>query len=72
MEDLSVLHEELASLPSLPEVEWTRLRTMEFQDLVRQRTSLSDRLVKLGCSLCEDFDDHVSECGALCLSPPFG
>jgi hypothetical protein len=55
-----VLHEELSSLPDLPEVEWTRLRALEFQDLLRQRGVLRDRLVKMGCQLCPDFEEHVS------------
>lgn len=60
MNDLAVMHEELTSLPELPEVEWTRLRSLEFQETLRQRTSYLDRLVKLGCQLCENFEDHVS------------
>jgi len=54
------MHEELTSLPELPEVEWTRLRALEFQEVSRQRTSYLDRIVKLGCQLCENFEDHVS------------
>lgn len=59
-QDLAVLHEELSSLPDLPEVEWTRLRALEFQDLLRQRGVLRDRLVKMGCQLCPEFEEHVS------------
>lgn len=55
------MHEELTSLPELPEVEWTRLRALEFQEVLRQRTSYLDRIAKLGCQLCENFEDHVSE-----------
>lgn len=55
-----MLHEELSSMPDLPEVEWTRLRALEFQDLLRQRGVLRDRLVKMGCQLCPDFEEHVS------------
>lgn len=60
MNALAVLHEDLASLPEVPEVEWTRMRAVEFQDLLRGRLTLSDRIAKLGCQLCEDFDGHVS------------
>ena len=59
MNDLAAMHEELTSLPDLPEVEWTRLRALEFQEVLRQRTSYLDRIVKLGCQLCENFEDHV-------------
>jgi hypothetical protein len=58
--DLATMQEELTSLPELPEVEWTRLRALEFQEVLRQRTSYLDRIVKLGCQLCENFEDHVS------------
>lgn len=58
--DLAILHEEITALPELPEVEWTRFRKLEFQELIRQRATLHDRLVKLDCQLNEDFDDHVS------------
>ena len=61
MTDLAAMHEELTSLPELPEVEWTRLRALEFQEVLRQRTTYLDRIAKLGCQLCENFEDHVSE-----------
>jgi antiviral helicase SKI2 len=60
MQDLALLHEDITGLPELPEAEWGRFKTLEFQELLRQRAVLSDRLVKLGCQLCEDFDEHVS------------
>ena len=59
MHDLAVLHEDLASLPELPEVEWTRMRALEFQDLLKQRMISSDRVAKLSCQLCDDFEQHV-------------
>lgn len=60
--DLSILHEEFggATWGDLPEVDWARIKAMEFQDLVRQRGVLMDRIMKMGCVLCPDFDDHVS------------
>jgi antiviral helicase SKI2 len=60
MNDLAVIHEEITSTPELPEVEWSRMRDLEFQESLRQRTSYLDRLSKLGCQLCENFEDHVS------------
>jgi antiviral helicase SKI2 len=60
MNDLAIMHEELTSLPELPEVEWSRMRDLEFQEALRQRMSYLDRLSKLGCQLCENFEDHVS------------
>jgi antiviral helicase SKI2 len=63
LHDLIVLHDELSTLRPLemPEVEWSRIRTIEFQDMIKQRYTLSDRLVRLTCQNCPDFDDHVSE-----------
>ena len=60
--DLAVVHEELGGLgySSMPEVEWTRIRELQFQELIRQRAVLMDRLAKLGCVLCDEFDQHVS------------
>lgn len=59
MHSLEVIYEEITSLPDLPEVDWTRIRTFEFQDLLRQRTSLMERIDKFHCPSCPDFDDHV-------------
>lgn len=59
MNELALLYEDITSGPELPEVEWTRLRAIEFQDLLRQRIGLYDRLIKLNCVSCPDFEDHV-------------
>jgi antiviral helicase SKI2 len=68
MTDLAGMHEELTSLPELPEVEWTRLRALEFQEVLRQRTSYLERIAKLGCQLCENLEDHVCPFHTLSLS----
>lgn len=62
--DLSILHEELGGQGwgELPEVDWARMKQFEFQDLLRQRGVLMDRLAKMGCQVCPDFDEHVSHC----------
>lgn len=54
------VREELTGNAELPEVEWTRMRKLEFQDLLKQRMVLSDRLARLVCRSCPDFDNHVS------------
>ena len=59
MQALIELQTELASLPELPEIEWTRLRAIEFQEMLRNRIALTDRIVKLECQHCPDFDKHV-------------
>lgn len=60
MDDLVVLQEELSALPELPEVDWSRMRDIHFQEELRGRASLVDRLNKMGCQLCPDFEEHVS------------
>ncbi|WVQ84888.1 hypothetical protein IAT38_007051 [Cryptococcus sp. DSM 104549] len=60
LQGLTVLHEELSILPELPEVDWSRLRGIEYQDLLKQRALHVDRLARLGCQLCEDFSDHYA------------
>ncbi|WWC64395.1 uncharacterized protein I303_107005 [Kwoniella dejecticola CBS 10117] len=60
LHDLTILHEELSSLPDLPEVDWSRIRAVEFVDAIRQRAILDDRLAKLTCQTCPDFHDHYA------------
>lgn len=57
---LATIYEEMAAEPKLDEFNWARLTKMEFQQLLSQRMALTDRVSKLGCQLCKDFDDHVS------------
>lgn len=57
-QNLAALYNEFSTGP-LEEFDWSRLNKLEFQDLLRQRIGLSDRLSKLGCQLCDEFDDHV-------------
>ncbi|WOO80266.1 Putative ATP-dependent RNA helicasec [Vanrija pseudolonga] len=57
LKDLVRIHEELAS-GDLVEFDWSRLSKLEFQELLRQRIGLTDRISKLGCQLCKDFEEH--------------
>ncbi|KAJ7597378.1 antiviral helicase [Mycena floridula] len=57
---LSALIEEWSTAVSLPEADWSRLRTLEFQELIQTRTTLSDRQKSRACILCEDFSRHYS------------
>jgi len=59
MDQLAILHEELATLPQLPEVDWGRFKTIDFQEDIRNRAVLADRLAKMGCVRCPDFEEHV-------------
>lgn len=59
MGELVKIQAQLASGDSFEEFDWSRLSKLEFQDLLRQRIALTDRISKLGCQLCKDFEDHV-------------
>lgn len=59
MDELVKIQAQLASGDSFEEFDWSRLSKLEFQDLLRQRIALTDRISKLGCQLCKDFEDHV-------------
>ncbi|KAI0830808.1 antiviral helicase [Trametes gibbosa] len=43
---------------SIPEVDWSRLRALEFQELLRARNELVPPLDRFTCVSCPSFDDH--------------
>jgi antiviral helicase SKI2 len=49
---------ECASSSHILEVDWARMRSFDFQELLSQRISLAKRLEGLSCVLCEDFERH--------------
>ncbi|KAJ9111455.1 hypothetical protein QFC19_001224 [Naganishia cerealis] len=55
---LQELYESLRKTESLPEVEWTRMRQLEFQEALKSRNTLANRLSSMSCKLCADFADH--------------
>ena len=59
IQDLAVLHEELSGSPELQEVQWTRLRDLDFQEAMKQRNVLVERISKLECQTCENFEESV-------------
>lgn len=58
-EDLRPLADEMVKTGAI-EMDWGRMRGLEFQDLVRQRDTMHQRVTKMACALCEDFDEHAS------------
>lgn len=61
---LSALQETYNSLKSgdtIPEVEWTRMRQLDFQEALKARNSLAGRLNSMSCQLCADFTEHVGQ-----------
>lgn len=61
MKDLLGQHEVLSGVAAgeLPEVDWGRMRDITFQSLLSERIGLLERLVKMTCRSCPDFDEHV-------------
>jgi antiviral helicase SKI2 len=51
---------EWASIGSIPEIEWAKMRSIEFQELHQSRDTMAQRLSGRTCTLCADFEDHVS------------
>lgn len=48
------------SILTVPEVDWSKIKQLEFQENLRTRNALEKRLEGKGCVLCEDFRDHYS------------
>ena len=44
---------------SIPEVDWNRVRALEFQEVLRKRNELAQGLKGKACLLCGNFKDHV-------------
>lgn len=43
----------------VPEVDWSKMRLLDFQESLRSRELLTKRLVDKSCTLCENFATHV-------------
>ncbi|KAF8272987.1 antiviral helicase [Lactarius quietus] len=55
---LENLAKECASSGHIPEVDWARMRSFDFQELLSRRVSLAKGLEGLSCVLCENFEQH--------------
>ncbi|OAX42662.1 ATP-dependent RNA helicase [Rhizopogon vinicolor AM-OR11-026] len=55
---LQILVEKWVSTGSIPEANWGRVRTLDFQDTLRTRNDLDKHREGLSCTLCGEFDDH--------------
>jgi antiviral helicase SKI2 len=64
---LQGLVDEWSTSTAIPEVDWARMRALDFQDTLRSRNSLVKRLEGRACLLCSEFNDHVSAPGRTCL-----
>ncbi|KAI9057026.1 antiviral helicase [Trametes sanguinea] len=45
---------------SIPEVDWNRLRALDFQELLRTRNELVPRLNTFACISCPEFEEHYT------------
>lgn len=52
--------EEWTADGNIPEVDWSRMRALDFQESIRTRDALAAKLPNHACLLCADFKDHVS------------
>ncbi|KAJ7116795.1 antiviral helicase [Mycena crocata] len=57
---LQSLVNEWSTSTAIPEVDWARMRALDFQDTLRSRNSTVKRLESRACLLCSDFNDHYS------------
>ncbi|KAH7922845.1 ATP-dependent RNA helicase [Leucogyrophana mollusca] len=55
---LESLVRDWASTSTLPEVDWSRMRTLDFQETLRARNELVQRRASSSCVLCDDFNNH--------------
>ncbi|PFH52329.1 hypothetical protein AMATHDRAFT_57402 [Amanita thiersii Skay4041] len=56
--ELKVLIEEWKEHGTIPEVEWGRMRSLEFQDIIRSREDLTRSMSNRSCFSCPEFRDH--------------
>ena len=56
---LAEIVKEWVSAGTVSEVEWNRMRSLDFQEALRARNELAKRLDKHSCTLCGDFEHHV-------------
>jgi len=62
---LGVLANEWDNNNHVPEVDWARMHSLDFQELLNRRNTLVKRLEGLACVLCNEFEPHV------CFAIPF-
>lgn len=55
---LQILVHNWKTAGTIPEVNWDRIRTLDFQEALRSRNDLAKRRQGLSCTLCSEFYDH--------------
>lgn len=57
--EIETIVKEWTSTGVVPEVEWSRMRSLDFQEMVRAKDRILSRIQNPACLLCADFDHHV-------------
>ena len=57
--DLESIVKDWISLGKVPEVGWGDIRLLDFQDLLRYRATLNDKVEQSICLTCPEFSEHV-------------
>ena len=57
---LSAVLNDWMVMDSITEVDWSRIKLLDFQELLRSRNELVKDMQHYSCTVCEDFDEHVS------------
>jgi len=60
MKSLAEIVEAWVPTGIVPEVEWVRMRSLDFQEVLRSRNELARRLNKYACKLCSEFEHHYA------------
>jgi antiviral helicase SKI2 len=60
LNSLQILVHNWRTAGTIPEVNWDRIRTLDFQEALRSRNDLAKRRQGSSCTLCAEFHDHVS------------
>ncbi|SJL06398.1 related to SKI2-antiviral protein and putative helicase [Armillaria ostoyae] len=50
-----------SSSGNIPEVEWSKIRSLNFQEVLRSRSAYVQRIQNRSCLLCEKFEEHYSK-----------
>lgn len=59
---LNEIAKDWATSGSVPEVDWSRIRAFEFQEALKSRNDLAQKLAGKACLSCDNFKDHVRLC----------
>ncbi|EJD03737.1 antiviral helicase [Fomitiporia mediterranea MF3/22] len=57
---MNEIAKEWVAAGSIPETDWNRVRALEFQEALRTRNELTQKLASKACLLCESFKDHYA------------